>query len=488
MRQTDPIPFGSWEPDAVSIRPSAAFIIRNVMPIQDGYAPLPAPARAGTGVPDPVYSAAQFIINGSAVVVAGTADSVFKIQGENRSTLGAGFIATEEAGWGIELFDDWIVVSNVNDGILKVDSNSGTLSPIAGAPKAKFLREYNNFLFAGQVSGYPCRLQWSGYSNLDTWEPDAATQSDFQDLSSEHGDIRGISGSPYMTVYQRTAITRCTFVGGATVFRFDTLERNKGLLASGSLVSTGKFDFFLSEDGFNVWDGRQSRNIDEDRIKNWFESNCTESNRYFVRGAVDFRRKMIFWTWPDSNFYLGYSYLHDKWVQGEYESGFDTTGLFPISAPRPGIDLDTDAPGEAVDLDAPDALPDSYDHPYWRSGSFQSGFLHGGDLSLFTGSPLKATLESSDIQPEPGRASNVHQVWPIVDVADGSLLTSSVGAKPHKIGDAVNYSTDEVLNSAGYCPVRASGRFFRARVTIPAGETWNTASGVHLSHNDAGMR
>lgn len=47
--QTEPIPFGNWEPDAISFRPNAAQVIKNVIPIKDGYAPLAAPTRAGVG-------------------------------------------------------------------------------------------------------------------------------------------------------------------------------------------------------------------------------------------------------------------------------------------------------------------------------------------------------------------------------------------------------------------------------------------------------
>lgn len=487
MLQKKPTPFGAWEPDAISIRPGAAEVIENVRPTKDGYAPLEAPVRHGVGVPDQPYTADQFLVEGTPTLFSGSADSVYRIRGESRERIGTGYTAGEEFGWGMDLFDNIIVVCNENDGILSGNAANGTLTPLAGSPpKARIVKEFEGFLMACQVSGYTSRVQWSGYRNIETWVPDSATQSDVNDLPSKFGDIRGMSSSPYGTIYQRRGITRVTFIGGLAVFRFDTLVEDKGLKAKQSLVSTEKRDYFLSDDGFNMWDGRTAVNIDEDRIKTWFEANCTESNRYFVKGAVDYRRKMIFWTWPDSTYFLAYSYLHNRWVRGKNAAGFDETNMFPISAPRAGIDLDTDAPGEAVDLDAADALPDSYDHPYWRQGGYSVGFLHNGDMSLFTGSPMEATLETADMTPQLNRRSDVHEFWPQIDVGAGSGLAGSIGSKNQRVGDTVAYSTEEVIQASGFCPVRASGRFFRGRARIPAGETWTVATGALLSYEDAG--
>lgn len=488
MQQTKVTPFGNWEPDAISIRPNAAEVIQNVRPVKDGYAPLEAPARAGVGISAEPLSAEQFLVGTSPTIFVGSADSVYRLQGESQQLIGTGYSATREFGWGMDLFDDIFVCCNTNDGILSADAATGTLAPISGSPKCRVLREFEGFLFAGQVAGHPARVQWSGFRNIETWTPDSATQSDTQDMPARFGGVRGISAAPYGTIYQESAISRMTFVGGDTIFRFDTLVENKGLKAKESLVSTEKFDFFLSDDGFNVWNGREAHNIDEDRVREWFNANCTEANRYFVKGLVDFRRKMVFWVWPDSTYFLGYSYLHNRWVRCEFPGSFDTTNLYPISAPRPGIDLDTDATGEAVDLDASDALPDSYDDPFWRNGSYDTGFLSNGDLSLLTGSPMEAILETADITPQLNRRSNIHEFWPQIDVGAASALAGSIGTKAQRIGDTVAYSTEEVINGTGFCPVRANGRFFRGRARIPAGESWNTATGALLGYVDAGGR
>lgn len=483
-----PVAFGSWEPDAISVRPGAAELINNVRPIKDGYAPLEAPVRAGKGISGDAVSAKQFAVDKTSIIFAGTPDKVYRIQGESSALIGSGFQAGKEFGWGMDLFLNEFFCCNSNDGLYKANTASGALSPQSNAPKARFCKNIENFLFLAGVVGHPARVQWSGYENATTWTPDSATQSDINDLQSEYGDIRGISGAPYPSIYQRNAITRVTFVGGQVVFSFNTLERNKGLLSSNSLVSTGKNDYFLSDDGFNVWDGQRAKNIDEGRIKEWFNANITEANKYFVKGAVDFRRKMIFWTWPDSNYYLAYSYLWDRFVRCEYEDGFNTTGLFPVSAPSPGIDLDTDAPGEAAHLDASDSLPDDYDDPFWRDGSMQAGFLHNGDMSLFTGTPLQATMDTTDYNPIVGKVSNISEIWPIVDVGSGSAITAQVGSKMHSIGEAVSFSTAEQRNAAGYCPVRGSGQFFRARITVPAGESWEKATGAYITGRPGGKR
>jgi hypothetical protein len=455
------IPFGNWSPDGIGIRAGGSQNIKNVFPELDGYSPIPAPVRSGTGSPEAVISAKNFIVDGDVILYAATADKVYRISGEARTEMGNSFSTDEVDGVGIELFGGNLYTSNINDGLYYAEAITGSLIRNDAAPKFKHLAAHQGFLFGGQVTGFPARLQWSPYNNpMGDWTPDAATQADFNDMDANHGDIRGLTSRHYLSIFQRDAIARGEFVGGAAVFRFRTIEENKGLLATQSLVSTGRMDFFLSEDGFNIWDGVQAVNISKDRVLRWFEGECTEANRYFVKGSVDFRREVVVWTWPESNSYLMYSYRHDKWVEGEYEAGFDKTGLYPISVPSKGIDLDTDAPGEGANLDAVDSLPDSYDHPFWGGGAYQMGFMHAGDVSLFTGSPLEATLETEDFQVRKGRVQHVHELWPIVDVPAGSTLAGSIGSRPYTMGDTLTYSSEATVNAFGLCPVRAGGRFF----------------------------
>lgn len=94
-------------------------------------------------------------------------------------------------------------------------------------------------------------------------------------------------------------------------------------------------------------------------------------------------------------------------------------------------------------------------------------------VGLFTGPALEATLETSE-QSAQGRRLRVRGFAPITDAADVRGTIS----KRENLNMARAYLPEATMNGEGFCPLIWSTRYARARVRIPAGQTWTYASGV----------
>ena len=62
-------------------------------------------------------------------------------------------------------------------------------------------------------------------------------------------------------------------------------------------------------------------------------------------------------------------------------------------------------------------------------------------------------------------------------MVDGGSPTVALGVRETQQG-TVTYGTAASLTGAGMAPVLGSGRYFRAKVTVPAASTWSNALGV----------
>jgi hypothetical protein len=73
---------------------------------------------------------------------------------------------------------------------------------------------------------------------------------------------------------------------------------------------------------------------------------------------------------------------------------------------------------------------------------------------------------------------------PQVDVTGGSV---SIGVRERE-ADSVTYKTAVLMNAMGECPQRYTGRYARARFTLPAASSFTHLSGVEIEAMKEGKR
>ena len=86
---------------------------------------------------------------------------------------------------------------------------------------------------------------------------------------------------------------------------------------------------------------------------------------------------------------------------------------------------------------------------------------------------MAATVDTGEAQLVEGSRVLVQSVRPL---ADGGLPSVALGSR-NRSTDIVQWP-DVAQNSLGLCPQRASGRYFRARIKLPAGQSWTHLQGI----------
>ena len=121
------------------------------------------------------------------------------------------------------------------------------------------------------------RVRWSAINDETDWTENVNTQSDYQDIP-DGGQIMGIRGGEFGLVLLERSIHRMTYVGTPFIFQFDNISRNKGCMASGSIVQYQGITFFLSDDGFYMCDGQQVTPIGAEKVDRFFLSDANEAD------------------------------------------------------------------------------------------------------------------------------------------------------------------------------------------------------------------
>lgn len=103
-------------------------------------------------------------------------------------------------------------------------------------------------------------------------------------------------------------------------------------------------------------------------------------------------------------------------------------------------------------------------------------------LGFFNGDTLEAVVETAE-QVQHGWRMLLNGLIPMTDTSDAVL---SVAMRDRQ-QDSATYSDEVAMTADGYCPFLAEGRFLRAKQRIPAGSSWNYATGVVPDVKRGGM-
>jgi hypothetical protein len=133
-----------------------------------------------------------------------------------------------------------------------------------------------------------------------------------------------------------------------------------------------------------------------------------------------------------------------------------------------------------------DAVPAPLSSGIWAGNRPRiSLFDSSHKLNTMAGSAMAATVDTSEIQPFPGFRSRINLTRPLVEGdCDPSI---SIGTR-QRLQDAVVYHAAVPVNILGYCPQRLTGRYVRARITVPAASDWDHIQGVDGEATREGRR
>lgn len=303
-------------------------------------------------------------------------------------------------------------------------------------------------VYASYVQAAPYRVWWSAIGDPTQWpvplsNAALAAQSGYQDLDPTYGPVTYIAGYPqYALIFQRSGITRASYVGGQVVFSFQPYSFKKGVIAHGAAVQVGAEVWFLADDGFYVTDGANVQPFgtapdNSTGIDRWFWANVNQEALEAIRSGYDGTKRCLYFaiptganTLPDT--LLTYNVLAQRWSRCQIPVQIvwtDTNGQDALPATRQSLSIIDQA-----------STPNS-----------------------LTGPPLPGYLETVDLYDMSGNFRLTTGAIPQVESTDIPLVM--MGTRD-SLRAAVTYADGVGEDSfSGVAPVLSEGRYTRVRVS-----------------------
>lgn len=470
-----PLLFPEWAPDAPDLGATAREAL-GVIPGEDGYRPFKALATTTNALTARCQGAAWFRApDNTTKNFAGDATKLYLLSGATwgnvSRTVGGAYGITADSNWRFAQFGNTAYATDGVDALQSFDLSAGTNWAAASGspPVGVFIGTVRRFLVLANISGYQQRVNWSGDNNSNTWASSATTLADYQDLP-DGGAITGFVGGELGLVFQESAITRMTFEGSPTVFRFDKIANDLGATLPNSVCGGPDMAFFCHRSGFHmVKGGQQITPIGRGKVDRWFWGQLDQSNLHRVTTAIDPINGLYIVSFPTNTTptdMLIYNWKVDRWSRAS-----TTCELIYSGATQQSYTLeDLDAFGTV------DTLPYSMDSSYWTGvrNLLLAGFYTDHKYGAFSGDNHAATIDTPEIQLNPGRRS---RIWSARALVDGGTPSIAVGTRRTQ-QDSVTWTSARSATSDGLVPLRAEGRYTRFRVTIPAATSYQWARGV----------
>lgn len=473
------VPFQEWRPDLDYFANPGATVMLNVIPTAKGYKPLKRISSSTNALAARAQGAvAVRAPDGNTHNFAGDATALYKLVGNtwedvSRETGGA-YNTNDDENWFFTLFGSNLVASNLTDDtqVNNLGATNAKFQALANAPRFRYSSVVKDFFVSANLETAPNAVRWADTDSLTVWEVGIGLAD--QQIFPDGGWVQGIVGGEFGIIFQEDQIKRMTFTDCVTIFQFDTMERNRGCLAPGSIVTFGYDTWFLSRNGFYRFDGTQAIPIGAQRVDQYFFDNFDITRIDRVFGAADPFNKLIIWAYPDSNAVNGipnraliYAWDIDRWSEGE----IDTQTIFSLYTQ--GLTLD-DLDTISASLDALSSSLDS--RVYTGSAPSLGAFNTSNEFGFLTGANLPAILGTQEVQLIEEKRALVQNIRPLTNAA---LCKMRVGTRERLADDPVFTDSGE-LNSAGECPVLASGRYHRAELSITSSATWSEAVGLEV--------
>lgn len=479
------VQFSEWKPDLSDFQTDGGTEALNVIPVNTGYKPFPSLSPV-TAALDGVCRGAISIRSSAGVTYnfAGTATKLYLMDSGGLTwsdvsrASGGAYGGTVESWWHFAPFGDYLIATNGVDSPQVFQLGTSTkFAALGGSPPVgAFSCAIRDFHVLGRIQNAYNRVKWSAYNNVSDWAISATTLSDQQDLP-DGGQVMGMVGGEYGVIFQERAITRMSFEGPPTAFRFDKISNTLGCRIERSIAAFENMVFFAADNGFHmVTAGSSIMPIGLEKVDRWFEDNFSAGNTANCSAAIDPIAKLYIFAFPSINSPDGFadSILMYNWAIGRWSHASVSTDLIYPAANTSAWTINS--------LDTLSSTIDGLVYPFdsrFYAGTGRlllAGFDRDHKQGVFSAANLAATIETGDVQLVEGRKSLLRGLRPMIE---GTNVTPSVTIRYRdRLQDTLSDASASVANAYGFCPTRVTARYHRARIDLPAGANWDFAVGV----------
>ena len=460
------INFGSWLPDQPSLS-NPCKVATNVYPSPNGYGPFYSALAVGDAlVSAPVGRIGFQQVSGKTELFVGTSTRLYRKNGTSWDDVSQAAYSPSTF-WRFAVYGDLLIATNGIDRPQKFTLSTGSaFEDLANAPTHNFPIVVRDTLVALDVTdGSGFEVKWSVNNNAEDWT--AANGGGSQSFPDGANVVGGTGGEYGVILQAESGLTRMNFVGGDLRFTFDKIEGGTGCIAADSIVQYKGRTFYLSDEGFQLFDGAESTNISDEICSNYFFSQLAEAEN-LVTDTLEF---II----TDTGEEISIGTLNQ--VEGDLDqSNSCVVWKFPTATGNQLLIFNFRLNRWSLSTEAVEGLH----HLHLVDGPVLSGFDSDNKLVHFNGAIATATVSTGDMQLVPDTGCSVRTTYGLVD----SAHDITIGKKSALLSTEATVSGSS--NSNGKVTVRSHGRYHRFQVVPTA--TYTEIIGVDVEFSATGRR
>lgn len=483
---TKSIKFGEWLPDLPAYNNPGITVANNVFPDAASYRSVPNLSAFSTNAIGARCRGAVIAVDNDLNVynIAGDQSALYLMTSSTFTDAtrplasGGAYNVAASFGWEFAQFGNRLLAvcgySSTSAAILvqELSLSTGTTQFHNLLPggisdiRARTIAVVRDFVVVGSTfqtitatGAYAQRVRWCAINNPDSWTADAATLADHQDLVGDGGPVLKIVGGEYGVILQRRAIWRMTFVGSPLVFQFDNVQRNIGVVTTKAAVGFQNLVFFLSDDGFYVFDGSSVVPIGRGRIDKTFYAEVDTTQLHRINAVIHPTEKLVIWSYPTTG---GQTNCNKALV---YNWAFNRWSSFSASAEI----LTTQISADGIQTLA--------------------AFNTTHAMDRFAGSAMAATIRSGESQLFQDQRATVHEVRPYVlgGNADSPGATVVIYSRD-LFTQSLSGGTSLTINSTGFAPARDSARYHAFEIQTTNNGSFTHIQGLDVDASPEGVR
>jgi hypothetical protein len=395
------IPIQGYMPDADPTTPGALTEVSNIIPNERGLIGAPSGvAPSGVGVLAAACRGAVVAtkLDGTRRIIAGTQTKLYEFSGGSWGDVSAAgnYTGSAENRWAFAQFGDFTLASNDTEAI---QASSSSAFVALTAPKAKVIYTVANFVMAlntndATYGDSPDRWRCSAIFDHTDWTVAVSTQANTGRLVQTPGElVAGLPLGNQAVAYKAASVYLGSYVGSPEVWRWDVVDNDSGCVGQEALCDIDGAHFYLSGDGFRVFDGARTIPIGDGVLTQWFANNSDPTYRYKTICRFDRQNKRVF------VFYVGRgSSTLDQALVYHITSKRWGRMYKPIEAALRYVSSGVTIDGMTAVASTIDALTIPVDSQFWQSGGKAfSVFNTSHQLQTLTGESSASSITTGDI-------------------------------------------------------------------------------------------
>lgn len=463
--------YTDFAPDQPAHLNGGMVVCDGVVPIANGYAPLPqfSPSANGT-LTDPAIGAVAYRVGSDVYVFAATATNIYRYGITGYTTVQSGLVGSQSIGMRFTAYNMLMLATNGADPIKKFDPGSpSSFTNLGGTPPtARFIGVVGGFVVIGYAAGDSLRLAWSDNGIPTTWAPGTGEAGFYQMPTG--GDITGVVGGEYGLIFQENRILRMVYTADDTIWQFQEIASDVGCIAPNSIATYGKVTYFLSNKGIMSTDGVSVTAIGAEKVDRTFLALLSRSYIGNMSAVVDPNNSLYIIMQPSASpptKAFVFNYLLNKWTTASI-----TTQLL-FSALSQGVSLEQ-LDGIYGNLDL---IPISLDDPSFRGGYPLLLMFDGNNrLGSLSGPPMKAVITDAETEVAQGSKTRVRSIRLLSDAPVANVTISG----SNNLADGAVSTTYTTRQSSGVYKVRENWGYTQVTVEIPVGTAFSYLQGFDL--------